>query len=576
MISPGALLPKNAIQDIRPLETPPPTGLGTDFAASAELGFRHNLLGDEILRGRKLLDPAHAEQINEEAAKREGYLNDELSNMKSGIVPTSVSFLGNILGFAADPNNLLAEFGVAELMGPGRAVIARALANSTRGTQVAAETALGAVQQGAAFTPAALADYDVSQQLGQNPTALGVMANIGIAAALGGTIHGIIKARSPITTEAHDTALQTATAQTLNGQRVDVGSILKQGYNDARVNERQVQARTDDYLNRFNADRKAADDAKIADELKGLKDKNDIDVKDAQEGFDKAVAEQAGRRRNRGVLEQEEKPVPDSELIDKALEIKGREPATRTLDDNLFLKGLPKNEEFQQALTTAAKPGFERTAPEKIFMDAMGNGEEPLMIKDRLEQQQKQIAGLQKQLEEKPSSKQVEKINTQLSDLTERVKQGEDRLNQLAGHGDDEAPVQEARKKLEAAQAEGKRLSDLAEAHDLDFKMQQTPELPVTPEDVTASAEKAQTWQNDSALDPDDIAAFDRQAESVPDANESILADTEALINDLKEQGALTEEDERILGELKEYEESNNRFKAALQALKDCFTGGGE
>src|SRR4051812_10217048 len=121
MMTPGALLPNSAIQDALSLEAPPPTGNAEGAKAGFLLGERHNLLGDEALRGTKLFDkyfnpgktltqdewkkgelyrpgldfPAGGSEsvakVNAEAYDREGYLNDELANMKSGVVPWTAS-----------------------------------------------------------------------------------------------------------------------------------------------------------------------------------------------------------------------------------------------------------------------------------------------------------------------------------------------------------------------------------------------------------------------------------------------------------------------------------------------------
>lgn len=558
MITPGALLPQKAIQDIKPIEAPPETGLGTEFAASAELGFRHNLLSDEILRARKLINPTDAEQINKEAADRESYLNDEINNMKSGVVPTSVGFIGNILGFAADPNNLLTEFGASALMGPGRAIVARALAQSTKGARVGAEAALGAAQQGLAFTPAALADYDVSNQLGQNPTALNVVANIGLAAGLGAVFHGIGAARKPITTEAHDTALQTATAQTLNGQRVDVAPIVKQGYNEARANE-EIPPSTNEPLTYKG---KPIQDART---------EVDARLNEAKTNYDEALSKDAEKRRNQGLLEGK-KPLDDSDVIEKALQISKVSPAARSVEDKLFLDGLPKNEEFQKALGAAQKPEAERTPEEAAHLQAFNQGEEPRMIQDRLEEHQKEISSLQEQLGKVKGDKQKADIQGQLNDLTERVKQGQDRLDQLQGRENETPAIKAARENLEKVQGEDEALK----GREVEAKMQQTPSMPVTPQDIEASIHRAQDWRNDSALDPNDMAAFDREAEAVPDENEQILADTESLIDDLRKQDALTEEDKQLLDDLKAEGEKSKLYEAALKALKDCFIGGGK
>ncbi len=587
MITPGLLKPKDATQNTLPIEAPPPTGTIEGGIASFFQNERHNLLGDEVLRGEKLFDKVfdpgktispdewkndpelyrpglgfeksrNIAKVNADSYDREGYLNDEMDNMKNGVVPWSARFIGGLIGQVADPNNIAMGYSANFLMGPGRAFIFRGLQEATKGAQIGAEMGLGAVQQGLAFTPASLANYDVSDQLGQNPTALSVVANIGAAAGLGSLIHGVVKYRQIITNEAHETALETATAQAMNGQRVDVEPVVKQGYNEARANEEKIP--TPDMQ------------AEISARLK----ENIGQTEEAEKALNKALDEQSMRQKNRGVLEQEEKPLSDSDMIEKALKINEKSPITRSLDDNLFLKGLPQNEEFQQALSIESKPGFQRTQEENIALRGFRNGEEPRQIAQRLEDQKKQIANLKQQLGDikELDSKKAQDLKAKLGDLTDRVKSGEDRLQELAGHGSDEAPVREARQNVEAAKAEGERLNDLAQAHGIELRMDEMPELPVTPEDVENVAKKQGTWENDTALDPEDVATFDKQIESIPDSNEQILSDIQSAVEDMKKAGSLEEEDLHILDELKRYEEASDKYEATLKAFRDCITGG--
>lgn len=588
MITPGVLKPQSTTQNTLPIDSPPPTGNLEGAEAGFFLGERHNLLGDEILRGEKLFDKAfnpgktitHDEwkndpelyrpgldfpkeggsrnvaKVNAASYDREGYLNDQLANMRSGIIPWTASTAGQLIGSAADPNNLIAGFGAAELMGPGRAIVARALQESTRGAQVAGAAGVGAIQEGAAFTPFALANYDVSNQLGQNPTALSVVANIAVGVGFGAVIHGYVKNKQLITTEAHETALQTATAQAMNGQRVDVADIVKRGYNEARENEGPTITP--------NAQEEIT--AKVRDNAK----RTEIAEKNLKEAQDK----EAFNSKAKGLLE-EEKPLPaESDLIEKALKISEKPPATRSADDNLFLKGLPKNEEFQQALAIEKKPGATRTAEENIALRAFHAGEEPMMIKNRLEEQGKQIVDLQKQLSEaKPDSKNAEKLKAQITDLNQRVKDGEERLDELAGHGDESPQLKEARKEFEAAKDEGDRLKSMAQAHNIELHMDETPELPVSPEDVEDTVKKQGTWENDTALNPEDMKAFDNQVEAAP-SEEAILDEAEKAIDDLRKAGSLTEEDLHILDELERYEKASDKYEATLKAFRDCITGG--
>lgn len=160
---------------------------------------------------------------------------DEIvNNMNSGFIPASSKFIGNILGFASDPTNIVAALLVPEIVGTERAATAAGLTERAF-PRLIRSTIEGGVEGGLIMSPPALSEQEKEDAIGGDPSAIALMQSIATGMAFGGAARGLGATYKILSTKGEEAAAEAAIGQSTGDQVPNVTDVVTQGYNEARA-----------------------------------------------------------------------------------------------------------------------------------------------------------------------------------------------------------------------------------------------------------------------------------------------------------------------------------------------------
>lgn len=156
-----------------------------------------------------------------------------INNMKGSGVTWPVKRVIDGVTFLSDPLNIVGLMTVPEMIGVKRALLAPEMLEASTATRAAVAAGRGAAEGAALMVPQVLSEAHSNIAEGVKPDTLQSLYTIGLGAAIGGTIHGLLGSRKIITQEASNGVNQVAAAQMANDIKPDVSSVIKTGYNEA-------------------------------------------------------------------------------------------------------------------------------------------------------------------------------------------------------------------------------------------------------------------------------------------------------------------------------------------------------
>ncbi len=162
---------------------------------------------------------------------------DIINNLGNGFLPMTSKYIGQAAGFSVDPMNILSTMLAPELFGEKMALNAYKLSEMKLSESVpflAKQFGRGAAEGTLSFLPSTVSDFQTQKYFGGSPDVLNSLMSLGLGAAIGGSIRGILGGRKIISVSGDRAAKEAALAQSLNDQKVDVSPIVKTAYNEAR------------------------------------------------------------------------------------------------------------------------------------------------------------------------------------------------------------------------------------------------------------------------------------------------------------------------------------------------------
>lgn len=153
-----------------------------------------------------------------------------INNMNPGFISETAKVAGNIIGFSLDPVNAAASVLAPELIG---AKVAISLGKGAKMIGLGAKStrlATGALEGSAAVLPQEIFNIPSSRLRQENESIAQGFLNIGLGAGLGGLLHlGFGKSAPIFDSDINKTAHETAIGQIVEGKQTHVEPLIKQG-----------------------------------------------------------------------------------------------------------------------------------------------------------------------------------------------------------------------------------------------------------------------------------------------------------------------------------------------------------
>lgn len=166
-----------------------------------------------------------------------------MDNVGSGLLQTPSDFIAKGVGFLIDPLNIATTALVPEAIGSKAATTAFKLSQATGLDAVkgiATRMGYGAAEGTLDFLPQQITQTDVNAQLGEAPQPVQILESLGMGAGLGAVIHGIGGTYKLYSDKGKAAIAETAVTQGMNDRPVDVNTVAKAAYNEARKDDAPI------------------------------------------------------------------------------------------------------------------------------------------------------------------------------------------------------------------------------------------------------------------------------------------------------------------------------------------------
>lgn len=462
--------------------------------------------------------------------------------MPSGFVSGVSKLAGGLIGFTAGTPFL----GVAaSTLGRASTPIVAGLSEAGAVGRVAGKAIEGAIVGGGITAPQEALHLLNANQFGEDYTALDAITNIGANAGLGALLHmggyGAVKlfeARKPfqtITTEADRVAKESAVAQMAEGKSVDVEPAVRQGFADARLRENMPPDQMREQLTRGVSE--------IDEQIKA----KDTEINLAHEELTQAP---------------EGETLSAVNMVNRVLKIEEKPIEQRTPAEQEFLTTRDKTDEIETLINHRKQ--FDDLTPEQIKYADEVQRNESKVLESRIARQEQELEQLKSSSESTPE---------QINELTENIEAGRDRLERLSTKqlSTKFSTKENAFKKLDDLHSERNDLLEIKRNHEAAIEALNKPIEPVTKEDMQTHHDKMRSVDSDSAINPQEIDAFEREAQALSDDVQELLTNLESQIKDLEAREALTAEERAALEEVGQYESRATKLKAVFKSAIDCL-----
>ncbi len=481
-----------------------------------------------------------------------------LANMDSGFLSGASKFVGQNIGFVLDPING-ATLSLAEtFIGAKSALLLGRLNQSGRLTRTLARVGLGAVEGGAIFAPQSFAEFETDKIFGQDPSSFAILASIGLGAALGGAIRGAFGFRNVITHDAYNTARQTAAGQLATGKSVHVDEILQYGYREERFKETGVLRETT---------------TQVKDDLKDLLTKNESELGNIEQD----LLEEVQRQKIEDIPIQRGKvklPVKAKDVLTRLKTIREKPGFLRTAREKVFLDKITLTDELAKGLDILEKPGFTRTTQERLFLRLLLEGGEERLIQSRLAGHDREIKSLKEELgrTEVTQTEQVAELQEKLNAFENKRDIGKVRLNEITGKKIEGPRVKEVRQKVDTLKKNKELLKQLIDDHEVALKMDNSTGETISFSKLKGVSDKIASFKGDSVYNQTADNLFTRELERIKDDPVTDLSELQSRVDQLREQDLLTKEEIESL-DFEEIDKSLSTISNAIRLGANCLKG---
>ena len=585
----GPYIPENTLQDTSQFETTPQTGLFqgarisamdtvhnspvADFLSSSRLELTKHFSPGKFLSEKEWRDSeffrtglsfpkgvsANVAKLSADRIDDEEGRQAQLDNMPSGFLSSGSRLVGNTLGFLLDPVNAAASVLAPEYIGVRAASTLAKVADSGILIKTAARAGVGAAEGAAITAPFALSQFTTDELYGQNPSSLSALSTIAMGAAFGGVVGGAFGERAIMPHLYNKTAMQTAAGQLASGKSVDVGDILQQGYHEGRVQEDSIP-------------REKVEQQKNI--LKERMSKNESELRDQTEQLNKEITNKEFNDKVSGKPIQPDSPKT-SDIIKKTSAILDKPGFERTASERVFLKSVPKTDEIEKALGIYRRPGFDRNSSERVFLQQMFSGDEKNILSERLDRHNTEIENLNEEKKTLTNTsidkKRSSEIDDQVSGINNKVDIGTVRLNDVRGVKVETPRIKEIRKNIESIGAEQTEIKTAVQHHDAALLMDDNRGEAVNFQQIKSSSDTVASWRGDSVVDEGKEKQFQDEIDDTARTTEELDDKLDKDIQRLRDADLLSDEDMDALDEIKEQEDKLGRFSQVLDTAAKCL-----
>lgn len=459
----------------------------------------------------------------------------------------------SIVGAISPVNILTGKVVESSLKGAAEEFIPKAAAlGGTTGfiAKHLAQFGIGAVEAGAIVTPMAISTKGVYNLINEPESWKNVAENIGIGGAMGGTIRGVFGFRNTIEPTDAKNIAQLALNEINSGKKIDVEALYKNAMEQAD-----------------KADPKTLESLQAEKEINNSKiEETSSQLSEAQKNFDEAI-----KKHPKSTFE-----VHDGRRILKnAIDIIGIPESERTPAQNKLIDSLPDTHEIKTALVIKNLPEAELTKSQKGFIDRFDNGEEDQLIKERLEEQKKQISNIDEFL--KDDSLEENKKNDlidQKAALKDEIKKGKERLSALVAESKEPKYLKKSRLNLIETKEKLEELKNTDQGLNAWISLKSIDHPAASKEELTAAFNSNNSWESDTTVYSEqaknEINADDFSKKNLI-TDENVEAKTNELMDVLGEHDkSATDEIERKASISKEI---TDRFKKGLDNVRKCLIG---
>lgn len=460
------------------------------------------------------------------------------------------------IGFMLNPVNTAGFTGASMIVGKASVSLLNALEETSLATSQlskANQVMLEHIGKGAAigalgFTPDVGSRYATDAYLDQNPDGLSAIATIGMGAGLGGIVGSITgtlaKAKLPITDDAFKQMRETAVEQASNGKTVNVDPIIQDGYRRARAAETPL---TDAEKAAISAKKEKleAQTSTLRDNLEEAK-KKEVAAKAAiKESPEALIAYEKARDE---VLDTNRKAFLKSTMENwKAGEQLG------DLEAFQLSKELERQRKTGERAPIAHHTELDQPLTDRQLFDELRNKDDPVDLKKYEEVKEKMAK---------------EKLERDTADIKARWEKGE--------YLSDREKFEFSRhKRIMSQKALDAHIEEIAN-HEAIEVMDKNRGTPVDTEDVIAASNKVNSWEGDASINKNDLDAFDKKIEEMPEVgdHEEALTKEEQKISRLDDQGLLKDEHIEALEDAEKLNEKGKKYENYLKMAANCLKGG--
>jgi hypothetical protein len=420
--------------------------------------------------------------------------------------------------------------------------------------RVGAGAAVRGAEGAVVTTPQALSQYDVENQLGENPNVASIFATLGMGAGLGGVIGGVagFRARSPITVEADQMAKQTAVNQLATGKSVHVDEILQNGYNQARDIETPPSlAEMENTRTQLQSSLDTTNDS-LTQEQQNL---NDLLSKENSSEIATANS------------------VNSDNLPDRLSSIFQKPEALRDTNDTALLESLPKTDEVSSLTQSLQKPISLRDDADQNIISQFQNGKESDLIQDRIKQNQDTITQLDRQIDQTPLSqvRVLKKLSDQQSELRNSNVIAQQRLDEINKLNNEPQAIKESRQRLTELNNQKSQLQNSLYQHQISMLMTKDAVPDMQGQQIKNASEYMQNYKSDSAYSQPDEERLTNELKGIPDDPYKDATPEKEQVRSLQQQDILDDEDKANLENANSLDQQYSIFEKAFKATINCL-----
>jgi predicted nucleic acid-binding Zn-ribbon protein len=492
--------------------------------------------------------------------------DNAINNMPAGFLSWAAENVGALVGtmgaFAVDP--IAGGIAATTTSLTSRAV--PWLLSKLEGTfaKAAVRGGIGFGEGAAISLPITIPQYENERELGQDQGALSILANSAIFGAFGSALRlgfgfdrGVIKQRENL--RAQEVAIDHLT----NGKPAYIEPVIKNGAYQMSKESEMFLKRSEDMIVELPS--KIEDiDSQIKEKSKALKSelrnlKGPKEFAEIDEGHEFVQRLDRMREKPSDFMTAEEKGF-SKRFISQTMSV--REPSI-----------------LKKIFDISEKSSVKRSVEEQDLLDNFIGDKESDVTADEISKLRENRDALIERMKEAPTESAKTKLKFKVSDLNDRIKINEKRLDDLQKvikFATENESTFKLRNEIKNLEAQKNVLESTLDANKVYSQNINTNQTPLTETELRNYSDTVQDWRSDFAYSADEHTRFRQDVDSIP---ENIQFDSEQVFDDLKdlrEDGELTSKAEDFLDEVKKDDEAFESVSNSLRDFFDCLLKRGE